>query len=281
LGLPDLAAYRAYLTAHPEEWAVPEGLVHITISRFNRDRAMFDLLAREVLPVLARDAAKRGSGPVEAWSAGCASGEEAYTLAIVWQLEFAARAPGVTIRIVATDVDETVLARARQACYGAGSLREAPERWRAAAFVEREGRYCVSSPYRESVRILRHDIREEPPGGPFDLVLCRNLTFTYFDEAGQRATATRLALALRAGGGLVVGTHEALPAGVEGFEPWSAGERIYRRVGADVSGVGGTRDTGTRITPSPGSPSAERAPSSAITPVRAPSAASTRSGVGS
>jgi chemotaxis protein methyltransferase CheR len=159
----------------------------------------------------------------------------------------------VTLRILATDVDDAMLTRARRGCYRAGSFRELPEGWRAATFVERDGLYWVTGGSRRMVRIARHDIRDPPPGGPFDLVLCRNVAFTYFDEPAQRATAARLAGALRAGGALVLGKHEALPAGVEGFEPWSAGERIYRR----VSGVTGTLATGRRITPSLGSPAAE------------------------
>jgi chemotaxis protein methyltransferase CheR len=228
--LVDLAAYRAYLEAHPEEWAALEAVTHITISRFNRDRGVFARVAGEVLPALSGAAAARGSDAVEAWSAGCASGEEAYTLAIIWRLEIARPIPGLAIRILATDVDEAMLERARRGCYGAGSLRELPDAWRAAAFAERDGAFCVGTSLRETVRLVRHDIRDDAPGGPFDLVMRRNLAFTYFDGAGQRDAVTRLAGALRPGGALVLGTHEALPPGVQEFEPWSPGEQIYRRV---------------------------------------------------
>ncbi|MBV9000963.1 MAG: hypothetical protein JO304_18010 [Solirubrobacterales bacterium] len=230
LGLEDLAAYRAYLRAHPEEWAVLEGLTHITISRFNRDRGVFARVADEVLPVLTREAATRGADAVQVWSAGCASGEEAYTLAIIWHLQIARPIPGLALRILATDADDAMLDRARRGCYDAGSLREVPDGWREAAFVRRDGSFWVGTPFREAVRVARHDIRDDPPRGPFDLVMCRNLVFTYFDAAGQRDATTRLAGVLRPGGALVLGKHEALPAGVRGFEPWSPGDRIYRRV---------------------------------------------------
>jgi chemotaxis protein methyltransferase CheR len=230
LELGDLAGYRAYLEAHPDEWAALEAVTHITISRFNRDRGVFAGVAGEVLPALSRAAAERGSGALEAWSAGCASGEEAYTLAIIWRLEIAPPIPGLAIRILATDVDDAMLERARRGCYGAASLRELPDAWRAAAFAERDGAFCVGTSFREPVRLARHDVRDDPPGGPFDLVMCRNLAFTYFDAAGQRDAAARLAGALRPGGALVLGKHEALPPGVQEFEAWSPGERIYRRV---------------------------------------------------
>src|ERR687888_1815107 len=105
LGLPDLDAYRAHLAANPDEWAVLASLTPITISRFYRDRAVFAALEREVLPSAER-----------VWSAGCASGEEAYTLAIMRpQLE-----------ILATDVEAAMLERARVATYEASSLKELP-----------------------------------------------------------------------------------------------------------------------------------------------------------
>jgi chemotaxis protein methyltransferase CheR len=231
LGLPDLDAYRALLESDPDEWPRLERLTHITISRFHRDRATFECLAAEVLPVLA------ATGTVRAWSAGSASGEEAYTLAIMWELGFAERFPAVTLRVLATDVDETMLARARRGCYRAGSLRELPEAWKLAAFAARDGELCVTDRFRKGVSFERHDIRSDPlPSDGFDLVLCRNLAFTYFDEAGQRTVASHLAGALREGGALVLGRHETLPSGVEGFSAWSEGARVYRRRASGVSG---------------------------------------------
>jgi chemotaxis protein methyltransferase CheR len=181
LGLSDLAAYGAHLEQHPDEWAVLDTLTHITISRFNRDQGIFAFLEREVLPKLATAVIARGDDGVQAWSVGCASGEEAYTLAIMWLLELAPRFPRVAIRILASDIDEAMLARARRGCFTAGSLKELPEHSRAAAFVRRDHRDCLRDAFKKPVRIVRHDIRSPAPAGPFDLVLCRNLAFTYFD----------------------------------------------------------------------------------------------------
>src|ERR671930_2654015 len=103
LDLPDGASYRAYVQSNPEEWARLDALCRITISRFWRDAAVFETLRDHVLPAL---------GPtVAAWSAGCASGEEPYSLVL------AATDAGVAVRVLATDVDDTLLARARTACY--------------------------------------------------------------------------------------------------------------------------------------------------------------------
>jgi chemotaxis protein methyltransferase CheR len=230
LGLADLDAYRARLEHDPEEWARLEALTRITISRFHRDRGTFAFLEAEVLPELA---AARGAGALRAWCAGCASGEEAYTLAIMWELGVADRFPEVTLRVLATDVDETMLARARRGCYGPGSVRELPGAWRTEAFVARDGELSVRRGFRDAVSIERHDVlRDAPPGEGFELVLCRNLAFTYFDDAGQRVVAAHLAGALRTGGALVLGRHETLPDGAGGFSPWSTSARVYRRVPA-------------------------------------------------
>jgi chemotaxis protein methyltransferase CheR len=232
LGVTDLATYRAHLERHPDEWAALEQLTHITISRFHRDRGVFACVQREVLPALAADAITRGSEALKVWSAGCGSGEEPYTLTIIWQLGLARRFPEVKLRVLATDVDGAILARARQGSYPPSSLRELPERWREAAFVRDGARYCLREELKQPVTLAAHDVRDQPPGGPFDLLLCRNLAFTYFDLGSQRATAARLTGALRAGGALVLGAHEALPADVDGLEPWVAGARIYRRIPA-------------------------------------------------
>jgi chemotaxis protein methyltransferase CheR len=225
LRLDDLAAYRAYLEASPEEWAVLDGLCRVTISRFARDREVFAFLEREVLPELARPPA----GRVAAWSAGCASGEEPYTLALVWELGVAPSVPGVELEILATDADAAMLERARAAVYDARSVRDLPPDRRARAF-EREGdRLRLRPGLARCVTFAQHDLRAGAPGGPFDLVLCRNLAFTYFDAGLQQETCAALAGALRPGGALVVGGHETLPPCAAGFSPWPGGRSVFRR----------------------------------------------------
>jgi chemotaxis protein methyltransferase CheR len=162
LGLADLVAYRAHLERDGDEWARLERLTHITISRFHRDRGTFAALWDEVLPALAAAAAARGDGSLRVWSAGCASGEEAYTVAIGWRLSVAMGAPGVRLSVLATDVDEAMLARARRGCYAAGSLRELPESWRVAAFSPSSAGFCLREEFRGPVSVARHDVRADP-----------------------------------------------------------------------------------------------------------------------
>jgi chemotaxis protein methyltransferase CheR len=212
VGLSDLDAYRAYLDDNQEEWDVLAGLCRVTISRFWRDRAVFEALRDVVLPVL---------GPtVSAWSAGCASGEEPYSLVL------AAAAAGIEIHVVATDVDPALLERATRASYPESSLSDLPGDIRARAFDD--GR--LRPEYREPVEFIRHDVRHGAPDGPFDIALCRNLVFTYFADELQREIGRQLARSLRAGGALLVGVHEALPKGLTEFEPWPPARGVYRYV---------------------------------------------------
>ena len=211
LALPDLAAYRAHLEAEPAEWDRLDGTCRITISRFYRSHRVFDLLRDELLPARAQQASARGDGPVRCWSAGCASGEEPYSLRLAWDLGTGSGASGVALSILGTDADAAMLRRARAACYPAGALRELPEGWRERAFEPRDGAYCLRPAHRAGVAFACQDIRQQQPDGPFDLILCRNLVFLYFDEALQRRLLASLAARLRPGGLLVLGHHERLP----------------------------------------------------------------------
>jgi len=111
LGLEDFAAYRDHLERHPQEGAMLDCFCRITISRFYRDRNVFGVLRECVLPRLAQRA-EQERRDVTCWSAGCASGEEVYTLRIVWDLSLADAHRGVALALLGTDVDETMLARA-------------------------------------------------------------------------------------------------------------------------------------------------------------------------
>lgn len=233
LGLKDVAAYRGYLRQRPEELLVARYLCRVSISRFNRDREVFRFLADQVFPTLAASTRGAGGTRLRAWSAGCASGEEPYTLALLWQLVVAPCVPGMDLRILATDIDEALLKRARRACYARGTLKDLPTDWLARAFEAGEEGYRLRPPIKRHVRLERHDLLTGAPDGPFDLVLCRNLAFTYFDTTSQVGAATIIERSLRPGGALVLGQHEQLPEKAPGFEVWSVPHRIYRRPAAD------------------------------------------------
>jgi chemotaxis protein methyltransferase CheR len=202
----DARGYRLLLEASPAEREVLRRLAHVTISRFYRDARVWDALGTTVLPALAA-----GDGALRAWSAGCASGEEPYTLALVWQLAVAPRFPDARLEITATDADPEVLARAASATYRRSSVTEMPAAFVDVAFDVRGDDVVLRPPFREGVTFVAADLRALGPGGPLHVVLCRNVVFTYHDEAGQRAFAAAVAATLAPGGVLVVGKGEIAP----------------------------------------------------------------------
>lgn len=208
LGLPDAAAYREYLDSNPREWTTLASLCRVTVTRFYRDRRVFDHLGEVVLPRLAA----RAGGEVACWSVGCASGEEPYTVKIIWELSVAPAAAGKTLHVLATDSDPLLLSRAREAVYPASSLKDLPHRLAAAAFESCGEKFALHGRFRKDVHFEERDVRESMPAGPFDVILCRNLVFTYFETDLQRTILRGMKSRLRGGGVLVTGIHESLPA---------------------------------------------------------------------
>jgi chemotaxis protein methyltransferase CheR len=229
LHLPNPAAYRTHLESHPDEWGVLDSFCRISISRFRRDRMVFDRLASEVLPRLASEATARDDTELRCWSVGCASGEEPYSLNMLWKLELAERFATLTFHIAATEIDEELLDRALAGEYRKSSLKELPPRWVDVAFTRSGEWYVIRSAYRKRVEFHIQDIRTRTPDGPFDLVLCRNLAFTYFDQPAQVETLERLLTTLRPRGALLIGIKEALPEGAVGVEEWVGEVGVYRK----------------------------------------------------
>lgn len=235
LGLPGPDAYRGYLSANPDEWIALDRCCRITISRFYRDQRVFDLLGKTVLPVLAKQALQRGDKCLQLWSAGCAGGEEAYSLALLWEHRVRPLCPGVGLQILATDSDSHSLDRAVAACYSPASLKDLPVAWREAAFQRRNRDYCLLPAYRSAVVFGCQDLRSRMPARRFDLILCRNLVFTYFSIELQQQLLTDLQQRLRPGGALVIGAHESLPGTAAGLTRWSGAQAIFRTGGADLA----------------------------------------------
>lgn len=230
LGLSGFDAYGEYLEHKRGELAVLDGMCRITISRFYRDKEIFEHLIEAVFPELAEKARSKGERRLRIWSAGCASGEEPYTLSILWQMDLAAKFPELKAVIVATDSHPELLSRAEKACYRYSSLKELPKPWLANAFYIDNSRYCLKREYQKAVTFLRQDIRDEMPEEQFDIILCRNLVFSYFDDALQRRVLEKMQKRLKAGGYLLIGTHESLPEEVTEFEPLSRWPGLYRSI---------------------------------------------------
>lgn len=235
--------YHEYLDRHPDEWREFEARCRVTISRFMRDEAVFSRLGEDVLPTLAAAARARGDQQLRIWSAGCASGEEPYTVVLLWHFRLEDQLPDVALSVTASDIDEQLLTRARAARFRKGSLRELPTAWIESAFLARDRDILELKPeFATRVNFLQLDVRGDLPGGVFDAVLCRNLVCTYFEESESQKTLARILSVLRPGGALAIGLKEELPPGISGLEAWDAALRIFRRQGA-----GRIRPTATGI----------------------------------
>ena len=230
LRLNDVESYREYLQVHPDEWGYLDSLCRISISRFYRDKGVFDCIGDKVFPALAQMTANSGDNTIKCWNAGSASGEEAYTIALVWQFVLSLDYPDMDIQITGTEVDSNLLKRAERACYPQSSVKDLPEKWLSQAFKRTSNQYCLYPEFREKVNFISQDIRLAAPDGPFHMVLCRNLAFTYFDISLQKEVLGRIFDSLIDGGALVIGIHESLPEEVTYFQPWVSNMGIYRKV---------------------------------------------------
>ncbi|WP_257451428.1 CheR family methyltransferase [Archangium lipolyticum] len=229
LGVPGLAAYLERLEGDAAERAVLDALCRVTISRFYRDQGVFDALREPLLPEVLEAERARGGSLLRVWSAGCASGEEPYTVAVLFRLGLWPRFPDFRLELVATDADASLLERARQGCYRRATLRELPSGWVDRAFTPREELLCLRPEYREGLDFRLEDLRQRMPEGPFHLVLCRNVAFTYFAPPVQREVLARLLERLEPGGLLAIGAHESLPEGATGLARAAGALPLFRR----------------------------------------------------
>jgi chemotaxis methyl-accepting protein methylase len=228
LGCPDLAGYLQAIEASPRQRNECLRRLSVPISRFMRDGALWEVMAARLLPDLAR----RFGVPLAVWSAGCACGEEAYSLVI------SARAAGRALKadppvldILATDRNPAGLVRAREGIYPRSSLREMDAERRARHFSPLRGgrRYRIRPELRSGIHWLCCDITRLPTAKRFHGVLLRNNLLTYADRAGREQGLRRVIRHLRPGGFLVVGRRESLPAAVGGLVPRYDLPYVYER----------------------------------------------------
>ena len=210
LGSRSVREYLERLEGDGEEREEAERLLTVSISRFFRDIGLWHALECGLLPDLAR----RAEGRLRVWSAGCACGEEAYSLRIVWQA-LVDRCDGLPeLELWATDANPPFLEKAREGIYGPSSLKELPDERRASYFSRITGgdRFAFTGALKEGIQWGVHDlVREEPPASGFHLVFLRNNLLTYYEKRLQVPAFRRVVSALRPGGVLIIGKKERLP----------------------------------------------------------------------
>lgn len=223
--LPDLPAYRDFLRRHKEEAAPLLQDMLISVTNFFRDPSAFEALERDVI---ARLIAQKAPGePLRAWVAGCATGEEAYSLSILLREQVDLQSKLLDIQIFSTDIDERAIATARKGTYADGIADDVtPARLRQ-FFLHSHDQYRVSAIVREPVLFAVHNLLRDPPFSRLDLICCRNLLI-YLDRAAQAHVLEMFRIALKPDGVLFLGTSESIEAGGSLFTAIDKKNRIYR-----------------------------------------------------
>lgn len=229
LGLNDFAAYKRYITNHPPEWQIVDSFCYVSISRFYRDKQVFDTLTTEILPDIVHKLISRGENSLRCWCAGCCSGEEPYTLKIIWQLRVKSQiVTHMNFSIHATDLNGVLLDRAKTGVYLESSLKHLPDQLRMKAFKRVGKEYVIDHNFKENIEFHQQDIRKELPEGNFHLILCRNLVFTYFENDLQIDILKQINKKIIPGGFLIIGSHESLPKVLSNLFPYKGQKSIFQ-----------------------------------------------------
>ncbi len=223
----DIAGYHAMLRADRVELDALAGDLLIHVTSFFRDRTVFDVLERTTIPDLVR--AHPAGQPLRVWVAGCSTGEETYSLAMLFVEQIEAAGRPIKLQVFASDVDAEAITAARDGAY-ASAIEEVVSPERLARFFERENAGWRAAPdLRATIVFTVQDLLADPPFSHLDMVSCRNLLI-YLRPDAQARVIEAFHFALRDGGILLLGLAES-PAVTEGrFEAVAKGERIYRRI---------------------------------------------------
>ncbi|MGH7281626.1 MAG: CheR family methyltransferase [Polyangiaceae bacterium] len=218
-------AYLDYLEVHPDEFPLLFNMLLINVTGFYRDETAWEALGAHIKRLIER----RSAGPpIRVWSAGCASGEEPFTLAMIFAELLGAEPLVNHVKIYATDLDDQALSQARQAVYPAKAIEPVPEALRDKYFSRVGPSYAFNKELRRAVIFGRHDLAQDAPISRVDLLSCRN-TLMYFNGETQTRILNRLHFALAEEGILFLGKAEMLLTHANLFSPIDLKLRIFAR----------------------------------------------------
>jgi two-component system CheB/CheR fusion protein len=235
--------YRTYLEHEADEFARLFDTILINVTSFFRDKPVWDYVAAEIVPRIV--ASRSAADPIRVWTTGCSTGEEAYSVAMIFAEALGDDAFKQRVKIYATDVDEPALQIGRHAAYSHQQLESVPPAFRERYFEEVNGVAAFRTDLRRAVIFGRHDLVQDPPISRVDLLVSRN-TLMYFDAEMQRRILANFHFALRDEGFLFLGKSEVLVARSPLFAPVDLRKRVFAKVPTAAS-----RDRPqARITPS-------------------------------
>ncbi len=227
VGIDTYSDYMDYLEVHPDEFVHLFNTLLINVTSFFRDRSSWDYIMTEIIPRIA--ARKEPNELIRVWSAGCSSGEEAYTLAIALAEVLGVKEFQERIKIYATDVDDEALNHARQGTYEARLVGGLSSDLLAKYFEPADQRYIFRKDLRRSVIFGRHNLVQDAPISRIDLLVCRN-TLMYFNAEAQAQILHRFHFALNEGGFLFLGKAEMLLTHINTFTPVDLKRRVFAAV---------------------------------------------------
>lgn len=218
--------YLHYLQSHAEEWIALLDTVLINVTSFFRDRDAWDYLAKEIIPKII--ASKEPDEQIRVWSAACASGQEAYSLIILFAEALGIESCKQRVRFYATDLDEDALGKARQGIYQPTDVTEIPADLLEKYFEQTEQGYVFDAKLRRAIIFGHHNLAENAPMPKIDLLVCRN-ALMYFNADTQTTILVRFHFALKNNGFLFLGKAETLMAQRPIFTPVNLKHRIFAK----------------------------------------------------
>jgi two-component system, chemotaxis family, CheB/CheR fusion protein len=227
VGFSSYDSYREFLERTPHEFNELFNTILINVTSFFRDDVAWDFVREEIVPQIV--AVREAPEPIRIWSTGCATGEEAFSLAIVFAEALGEDDFRRRVKIYATDIDDEALASGRQARYTEQQLEPVPPDLRKRYFEDADGTFRFRKDLRRTVIFGRHDLVQDPPISRIDLLASRN-TLMYFDAATQARILGDFHFALRDDGFLFLGKSEALAAKSSLFAPVDPKRRIFAKI---------------------------------------------------
>ncbi|OTP68796.1 CheR family methyltransferase [Caballeronia sordidicola] len=222
---PNVPAYRDFLLDTPEESKLLLRDMLIGVTNFFRDRESFEAFERETVPKMFEGLSPNDQ--IRAWVAGCSTGEEAYSIAMLLSERAEMQPSGQSFQVFATDIDERAIRIGRAGLYPSSIVTDVPPTRLRLHFTKEQLRYRVNKRLREQILFAEHNLLRDPPFSQLDLVSCRNLLI-YLDRTVQRQVLERFRFSLRPGGFLFLGSAESADAAEDLFELVDKKYRIFR-----------------------------------------------------
>jgi chemotaxis protein methyltransferase CheR len=229
LGLTTYREYCAYVASAPNEYARLLDALTVNVTDFFRDPPVWDIIRGEVIPSILASKTASGHHAVRAWSAGCATGEEPYSMVMAFLAAQRPKSDSILLSVTATDLDPIALRTAGRAEYDIAKIGHIPVAERSRFVTADERHFRINPEVTDRVRFRTLDLFADEPPLALDLILCRNV-FIYFTREQQERVTGVFHRALARGGYLVLGRTEKMSTVIgKSFEAVSSRERIYRK----------------------------------------------------